>query len=145
SVKAFLHIRFFNVPAPTTGSTPIPVGLETLVYIFEPWFLRTIDLKEFNGVRSFLDPWVQKYPDADTVLQSIRKNLFTEEHNFIMKDVERALHDPNPDSSKKVLDALEIYLKNMGRESLVRAFPLALRPSSVVDSAREATQVSANL
>jgi hypothetical protein len=51
STKALLHIRFFKV---SFGSQSFPVGVETFVFLFEPWLLRTIDLDEFNAVRDFI-------------------------------------------------------------------------------------------
>ena len=51
TTKAFLHINLFNV---TVGSQPMPVGLETLVQLFEPALLRTILLDEFNAVRNYI-------------------------------------------------------------------------------------------
>jgi hypothetical protein len=70
--KAFLHIRLFSV---SLGAESFPVGVETLVQLFEPWLQRTIELDHFNSLRNYIAPRAQKYSDLDLVKQQIAQNL----------------------------------------------------------------------
>lgn len=72
ATKAFLHIRFFNV---SSGSQSFPVGTETIVQLFEPWLLRTIELDNFNAVRNFINSRANKYNDLNDVKTKSRNNL----------------------------------------------------------------------
>jgi hypothetical protein len=45
AVKAFLHLRIFSVGV---GGQTFPIGTETLVQLFEPWLMRTMELYHFN-------------------------------------------------------------------------------------------------
>jgi hypothetical protein len=54
SVKALLHIRVFNVS--TGPGKDFPVGLETIVLLFEPWLIRTIELDVFGQLVTFVGP-----------------------------------------------------------------------------------------
>lgn len=72
STKAFLHIRLFSV---STGRDSFPVGMETLVQIFEPWLLRTIELAHFNALRGFLESRAARYPDLDDMKRRIKSNV----------------------------------------------------------------------
>jgi len=53
SFKALLHIRLFSV---SVGSETFPIGVETLVQLFEPYLLRTIDLDCFNAMEAYIAP-----------------------------------------------------------------------------------------
>ena len=61
SAKALMHIRLFAVPVPGSQER-FPVGPETVVQLFEPWLLRTIDVQEdlavsrYLGVRRWVTP-----------------------------------------------------------------------------------------
>jgi hypothetical protein len=52
SIKAVLHIRLFTVGA---GATSFPVGIETVVQLFEPWLLETVDLDELTSYGPMLN------------------------------------------------------------------------------------------
>lgn len=54
SVKALLHIRIFNVS--TGPGKDFPVGLETIVLLFEPWLIRSIELDVFAALMGFVGP-----------------------------------------------------------------------------------------
>jgi hypothetical protein len=129
TVKSLLHIRIFSIPKSAGGKEVVPIGLETIVHLFEPWLLRTIDIDEFNGVRAFLADWLHRYPDAASVGQVIENNLperllTDSECAFLIRDLKRAISDSSPDDEKKVQDALEIYLRYLGKKSLHQTFPL---------------------
>ena len=114
STKALLHIRIFNV---AVGGKDFPVGVETLVQLFEPWLLREIELYHFNQMRYFLTPIVESYPELDTVKAKIRADVPTTlpsaERSAFLHDVEQA---------ENVELAAELYLVLLGRDSLRRLF-----------------------
>jgi hypothetical protein len=115
STKALLHIRLFTV---TAGSTSVPIGIETVVMLFEPWLLRTIDLDEFNQVRAFLAPKAAKHPQLSDVKARIAANvpgaIPTAERQAFLLDVNNAT---------SVEEALELYLRLVGPSGLNRVFP----------------------
>jgi hypothetical protein len=116
SVKAFLHIRLANVN--TGGPQPFPIGIETLVQIFEPWLLRTIYLDEWNGVRDFVRPRAQEYTDLQAVRQRASENLperlGTAERAAFLADLEEA-------PTVEVL--MSRYLRLLGRKTFAGTFP----------------------
>jgi hypothetical protein len=136
TVKSLLHIRLFsipksNVPQGNRGEREVvPIGLETIIFIIEPWLLRSIELDEFIAVQVFLAPWLKTYSDPDLVRELIETNLPTRfmtdsECAFLLNDLRRVLSESSANDSKKVQDALEIYLRYLGRKSLHQVFPLS--------------------
>ena len=113
--KAFMHIRFFSV---SVGPQSFPVGVETLVQLFEPWFLNNLKLEHFNNVRGFIGPVAKKYPDLSAVKESAKRELpptFTPEQKAAFKaDVDRA---------ESVSEVMNLYLSFMGRKSFTVTFP----------------------
>jgi len=115
TVRAFLHIRLVSV---TVGSQSFPIGVETVVQIFEPWLLRTIQLDHFNALRAFIEARTQKYNDlADVKIRAtgnVPKGLPEQERKAFIADIEKASSTP---------EIMELYLSFMGRGSFDRVFP----------------------
>ncbi len=116
SVKAFLHIRLVSVN--TGGPQPFPIGLETLVQIFEPWLLRTIYLDEWNGVRAYVTPRAQQYTDLEEARQRIAQNLPER-----LGEAERAAFLADMDQAQTVQVLMSRYLRLLGRETFNGTFP----------------------
>jgi hypothetical protein len=120
STKALLHIRIFNV---AVGGRDFPIGVETLVQLFEPWLLREIELDHFNRKRLFLAPLVTAYTDLSSVRKRIRGDVPTSlpapERSAFLHDVETA---------ESVESVFELYLDFLGRDSLRRLFPVPSPP-----------------
>src|SRR5215831_12163891 len=74
SIKAIFHIRLFSVTR-GQGADPLPIGLETIVLIFEPQLKHMIEQEETHGLHKFLDPRVLKYHDLQDVRARIMSNL----------------------------------------------------------------------
>jgi hypothetical protein len=116
--KAFLHIRLFSV---SVGAESFPVGVETLVQLFEPWLQRTIELDHFNALRNYIAPRVQKYPDLELVKKQIAQNLppsmsaDSAEGKAFLADVQRAV---------SVNEVLRLYMSSVGRGLFDSVFPL---------------------
>jgi hypothetical protein len=116
--KALLHIRLFSV---SIGAESFPVGVETLVQLFEPWLLRTIELDHFNALRNYIAPRAQKYIDLDLVKKQIAQNLPPSmsadgaEGKAFLADVQRA---------GSVSEALRLYMNAVGRRLFDSVFPL---------------------
>ncbi len=111
STKALMHIRLISV-------NTFPVGIETLVMVFEPWLLGTIIREEFNGVRAVIDPRAQKYPDLvddkTRILNYLATGLPADELKTFKRDL---------DATTTVEDAMELYLRFMGKHSFDHVFP----------------------
>ena len=115
AVKAFLHIRLFNV---SVGSQSVPVGLETLVQFFEPALLRTILLDEFTAVRAYVGARARGYPSLEAV-----KARAKEEIPPTLPNQERAAFSNDIDRATSVVQVMEHVLRFLGRKNLERVFP----------------------
>ena len=115
TVKAFLHLRLFNV---SVGSQSVPVGLETLVQFFEPALLRTILLDEFTAVRAYVAARAHGYPSLDAV-----KARAKEEIPPTLPNQERAAFSNDIDRATSVVQVMEHLLRFLGRKNLDRVFP----------------------
>lgn len=116
ATKAFLHIRVFNV---SIGSQSFPVGIETFVYMFEPWLLRTIELDEFNAIRKFIDIAQSRYSALNDVIQKIKNNIPQK-----LSKVEKSAFPSDLSEKTTVSEAMELYLQYFGKKSFERIFPL---------------------
>lgn len=116
STKALLHIRLFTV---STGSQSVPVGIESIVHLFEPTLLQNIDLQEFYKVRQHLRPLSLKYSDLATVKQMILSDL---PQSF--SGAERMSFETDIETAKNVVMAMEVYLRRFGKANFSRLFPL---------------------
>ncbi len=117
AVKALLHIRLFTV---TAGSQPFPVGIESLVQLFEPWLLDRVEQDEFNEKSSYIEQKRHEYPEV-TVKQfkvrlsaATRPSLSQKERSAIAIDIANALTAD---------EAMTIYLDRFGRRTLDRLYP----------------------
>lgn len=74
STKGFLKIKLFTV---NVGSNPFPIGIDSIVQIFEPWLLETIRLNEYNAVRKFLEIKVEQYSNLnlDDMKNKMKDNI----------------------------------------------------------------------
>jgi len=118
STKAFLHIRFFN-------ADPIPIGFETIVYLFEPMLLKQINLDDYNAVEEYILKTSKGYSNLAEVLIIIERHLPSNDRDLSMaflQDTKTEL-DGYIDDDKKILVAMEKYLREYGSSSFQRAFP----------------------
>jgi hypothetical protein len=115
TVKAFLHLRLFNV---SVGSQSVPVGLETLVQLFEPALLRTILLDEFTAVRAFATARAREYPSLDVVKARAKSEIPS-----TLPSQERAAFANDIDRATGVVEVMEHFLRFLGRQNLDRVFP----------------------
>jgi hypothetical protein len=115
--RSLLQLNLFSIG---TGPTTMKVGLRSLVNLFEPKLLRDILLDEFNAVRAFVTTRV----DTHTDLTSVKERI------------EQAIPDTLPEPEKQaflrelaqpttVTEAMEKFLRFVGRGDFVLTFPLA--------------------
>ncbi len=117
TIKAFMHVRLFTVGI--RGSSKFPVGVETLVQLFEPWLLRGIEIDHFNAVRGYIAPRADKYPNLQVVKDTIKNNLPTR-----LSSAELTGFRADVDKAASVLEAMEQYLAFLGSATFNRVFPL---------------------
>ncbi len=115
ATKALLHIRFFNV---SIGSQSFPIGLETIVQLFEPWLLRKIEIFEFNALRTFIQAAENHYNDLNDVKTKIRENIPP------LSKAEKVAFLADLDGKATVSEAMELYLRYFGKTSFKRIFPV---------------------
>src|SRR5579859_5870682 len=134
SVKSFLDIRVFSIPTSNelteSNQEPnsVPIGLETLVQIFEPWLLRAIRTDEFNAREEFLAPYLLKYTDPNEVHKRIKLGIprnWTKVEREVLELNLEASAKATDDPSEKVKHAMDSYLRAMGKRSFERVFPLS--------------------
>ena len=73
SVKAVLHIRIVTVSAGPNQS--FPVGLETLVQLFEPWMLTSLDLDHFSAQQAFIKPKAARHNNLSAAKKAVVSNI----------------------------------------------------------------------
>lgn len=116
TVKAFLHIRLFTVGI--SGRDQFPIGVETIVLLFEPWLLRDIEIDHFNTMRAYIQPRLAKYNDLQNVKQLITDNVPTslpaEERKAFITDI---------NEKTSIVEAMEKFIRYLGMRSFERAFP----------------------
>jgi len=113
STKAFMHIRLFSV---TAGSLSIPIGVETIVLIFEPWLLDEIDLDEFLTVRKFVQQRAAHHPNLANVRNLVAANLPRQDskaRDAFLLDIQ---------NSASVVEAMELYIHKVGRRIFSTVF-----------------------
>jgi hypothetical protein len=115
TVKAFLHLRLFNV---SVGSQSVPVGLETLVQLFEPALLRTILLDEFTAVRAFAADRARGYASLEAVKAKAKAEIPP-----TLPSQERAAFSNDIDRATGVVEMMEHFLRFLGRKNLDRGSP----------------------
>lgn len=117
STKGFLKIRLWNV---NVGANPFPVGIDSLVQLFEPWLLEEIGLSEFQEVRQFLQSKIDRYQNVP--LETLKKKM---EDNIpkTLKEQDKKVFKLDLSEAKNPIDAMEIYLSAFGRKTLDLVFP----------------------
>lgn len=115
ATKALLHINLFTVKS---GTQSMPIGIETLVQLFEPLLLRTILLNEFEAVRAYVLPRASKAGGLAKVKTDIKNNipptLPTDEKSAIENEVDKAADD---------VVAMERFFRLAGKQIFDRVFP----------------------
>lgn len=115
ATKALLHIRFFNV---SIGSQSFPIGLETIVQLFEPWLLRKIEIFEFNELRTFIQADAERYKSLNYVKRKIKENMPP------LPNAENIAFKEDLNGKATVSEAMELYLRYFGKRSFKRIFPV---------------------
>lgn len=114
--ESFLAHPFFTIGV---GAQSFPVGVESIVQVFEPWLLREIELEEFNVVREYVQPRSNRYNDLTAVRGKIRQDL---PQSFSTQ--EKAAFEADLDKTTTTVQAMELYLRFVGQRSFNRLFPL---------------------
>ncbi len=114
STKALLHIRLFSV---NVGTQSFPIGVETVVQLFEPWLIRTIELDEFNAVRGFIERHRKQGISLDDVKILIEQNLPPR-----LERAERSAFIADLNDAQEITEAMELYLRSFGKKNFIRIF-----------------------
>jgi len=114
SSKAIMQLNLFTV---TSGSSSFPIGVKTVVQLFEPFLLRLIDLDEFNGVREFVEPYAARFPNLEEVKTKVKQNIPTS-----FSQEERTAFQNEIDKETQVHEAMERFLRFIGKRTFVRVF-----------------------
>jgi hypothetical protein len=118
STKAFLHIKFFD-------ADPIPIGFETITYLFEPRLLSQIKLDDYNATQEYITDSMLGYHDIAEVLNIVERKLPSTDREIsvaFMQDVREEIAE-YVDNDKKIMVAMELYLRAYGVSSFNRSFP----------------------
>jgi hypothetical protein len=116
SAKALLNIRLFSF---TSGAETVPVGTESIVRLFEPWLLSTIQLDEFNAVREFIEKRAAIYRDVEDVRRRISTNI----PDRILSEAQREAMEADIGKYADVKILMDIYLRAFGPGTFRRVFP----------------------
>lgn len=115
--KAIMQLNLYTI---TSGTSSMPIGLQTIVQIFEPYLLRQILLDEFNAVRQLVRPIASKakYKDINQVRDKIRQNI-----PETLSPQERVAFLNEIDKDLQVHEAMERFLRFLGKSTFKRVFP----------------------
>jgi hypothetical protein len=116
SAKALMNITLFNV---ASGAGTVPIGMSTIVHLFEPLLLDELNLRVWNDVRTFLGPHAQKYPRLEEVKAIIERNIPP-----TLSGERRAALRADLSERDTVEGAMETFLYAVGRGTFVRSFPI---------------------
>jgi hypothetical protein len=109
-----MQLNIFTV---TSGFTAFPIGFQTVVQLFEPYLLRLIVLDEFNAVRQFVKPFADRHTDLNTVKTMIKQNIPSS-----LSSQERAAFENDIDKDTQVHEAMERFLRFLGKRTFERVF-----------------------
>jgi hypothetical protein len=115
SVKALTHIRLYTV---TVGTTSTPIGIETLVALFEPRLLRSIIFDYFVRQKTYLADYVAKYSDLASVRRTILANVPNK-----LPTAERDAFEMDLNRQPGVQEAMELSVQFAGGKMFERIFP----------------------
>ncbi|MEM9275166.1 MAG: hypothetical protein AAGA80_19715 [Cyanobacteria bacterium P01_F01_bin.143] len=117
STKGFMKIKLWTA---NIGSSSFPIGIDSIVQLFEPWLLETIKLSHFNEVRSFLQDTINRHSNLsiDDIKNKMERNIPS-----TLKDKDKKVFKLDLIEAQEPIDAMELYLGTFGRESLERVFP----------------------
>lgn len=118
AIKAVLHIRLFSVSI--QGKVSTPIGLETILLLFEPWLLKGIKLHETVQISKYFDNWLQNHPlDLDQMRSRVAKNLQmleSEEKKALVRDI----NDSEIVTCER--DLMYLYIKLFGKNLFEQIF-----------------------
>jgi hypothetical protein len=116
SVKAVLHIRIFSI-SPGPGQS-FPVGLESLVQLFEPWMLRSLELDHYSEQQGFITPRAARC-GAVVQARTVAKNNPPPG----LSQPERAVFEADIDQAATSEQVIAAYLKYSGIRLTMTTFP----------------------
>lgn len=111
SARAFLHLRILEV---TVGDKTLPLGLETILQIFEPWLIENIRTDEFNAVRAFAEPFATAHPTLKDVKTLMKEN--------VPPGLPAKVFEAEIEKASTVVSAMEVYIRFAGRPTFDRVF-----------------------
>jgi hypothetical protein len=117
SVKAVLHIRIFTVS--TGPNQSFPVGLETLVQLFEPWMLTSLDLDHFSAHQAFIKPRATKQGNLSAAKKAALSNIPSGFSSAV-----RAALVADINSCTTTQEVISAYLKYVGIKLTDSTFPM---------------------
>lgn len=121
SSKAIMQLNLYTV---TVGSTPFPLGFQTIVQLFEPFLIRSILIREDGEVRNFIKPFADKYPITKTdktKLSELKKKIIANIPQQLPKS-ERSAFENDIAKDEDVHEAMERFLRFLGRGTFLQVF-----------------------
>ncbi|HEX9646214.1 MAG TPA: hypothetical protein VGB88_01870, partial [Alphaproteobacteria bacterium] len=103
----------------SAGGQSFPIGVETVVQMFEPRLLRMIEMDHYQALQDFLAPFVARYDDLAKIKQQALANI-----PRFLGAAESAALKGDIASASNVFEALETYLSYVGRKQLKHIFPV---------------------
>ncbi len=120
--KALLHVNILRVDS-------VPIGFETLVYIFEPRLLWQIALDEYDARQIFIRDTRNRYPNFEDGLARISENIprsiDSELADSFLEDLDYKIYVEYTGESDeaRLIFAMDLFLVTYGMQSFKRAFP----------------------
>jgi hypothetical protein len=116
SVKAFLHIRLFTVN--TGPGSSFPVGIETVVQLFEPWMLRQLEIDHWNKQQTFVTPRAARFATVADARAPALANI-----PGYTRPADRAAFSADIAAAGTQSEVIIVYMKYFGTAATRRVFP----------------------
>ena len=116
TIKAFLHVRLFTVS--TGPGSSFPVGIETIVQLFEPWMLRSLELDHWNKQQAFATARAGAFPTVAAASAQALANIPT-----VTTHAVRAAFNADIAAAGTQAEVIVVYMKYFGTASAKRVFP----------------------
>jgi hypothetical protein len=115
TIKSLMHIRLLTIK-------DVPIGVETLVHLFEPWLLEGIGLDEFAEVDHYIRGKAGQPPYAGD-LPKVKTIILDKLPTLPLSNTEKIAFREAINQCTTVEEAMILFLRRFGRRIFEAVFP----------------------
>jgi hypothetical protein len=121
AIKSFLHIRLFTVS--TGPGSSFPVGIETIVQLFEPWMLRSLEIDHWNMQQAFVTARAARIVAAAGLQVAAARAQASSNIPTGTKPAVLAAFNADITAAGTPSEVIIVYMKYFGTAAASRVFP----------------------